>query len=78
MSSLSIIIKKETKELLTPGSIASVMVMVVLFAALFPDLFLLRVHRPPESSQYSCLVLYTNFVKTASGYAELEEELNDL
>jgi len=34
MSSLSIIIKKEVKELLTPGSIASVMVMVVLFAAL--------------------------------------------
>ena len=34
MSSLSIIIKKEIKELLTPGSIASVMVMVVLFAAL--------------------------------------------
>ena len=34
MSDLTTIIKKEVKELLTPGSVASVIVMVVLFAAL--------------------------------------------
>jgi len=34
MSSLSIIIKKEIRELLTPGSVISVLVMVMLFASL--------------------------------------------